>query len=701
MKPLKFFNTIAVLSFMIFAASATLAFAWTEPTLSPPSGNVSAPINTGATSQTKSGALTVSGALTAGSLSMTHASNGGVLTFTPSNNAQTIVHDYNNGNTAGFGMNANGAGYCGALFHTGSAKVTWCNNGGLALGTYAATTNAPANTLIVNNIGVGTSTPAQLLSVEGVIYSGTGGFRFPDGTTQTTAAAGGTSQWTTAGSNIYYNTGSVGIGASSPGSALHVTGSNTYAGSGLLLGSAGVASGYLWTTDNLYIKPNTSQGNASGGIYIQNVSEATKFAFDTSTGNFGIGTVAPKAPIQAYSAVVTTTTQIPAASGTTPLNPMARFDNNRGEVLDIGGQWASPYGIWLQATDAGALGTYYPLLLNPNGGNVGIGTAAPSDKLNIAGGGLTINESSFSATGADQGRIVNFTDNGLTLMLNDDSTARDFTIMDPNGNYRYMAVTNAGHVVFQDAPEAGGNVGIGTAAPSGKLHISGDTTVDSELILEADTGNGTETLNPYITFKQDGDTNSAFIGMEGPAGTRSTGTSGNSLLIGSEDTGDVDVQFITSDRVRMTILQTNGNVGVGSTTPAQLLSVQGNALFSGNLRVAGITATGTVSLKTFTETISATGNSGASATIDFSLGSVNTITLTANTTLAFSNATAGQSVTIFLKQDATGSRTVTWPTMLWSAATAPTLTTTANKTDIVTVFYDGTSYYGFLGGTNY
>jgi len=34
------------------------------------------------------------------------------------------------------------------------------------------------------------ATPAYMLSVAGIIYSTSGGFRFPDGTTQTSAAAG-------------------------------------------------------------------------------------------------------------------------------------------------------------------------------------------------------------------------------------------------------------------------------------------------------------------------------------------------------------------------------------------------------------------------------------------------------------------------------------------------------------------------------
>jgi len=41
------------------------------------------------------------------------------------------------------------------------------------------------------NVGIGTTTPGQRLSVAGTVESTSGGFRFPDGTTQATAAAGG------------------------------------------------------------------------------------------------------------------------------------------------------------------------------------------------------------------------------------------------------------------------------------------------------------------------------------------------------------------------------------------------------------------------------------------------------------------------------------------------------------------------------
>jgi len=51
------------------------------------------------------------------------------------------------------------------------------------------------------NIGIGMINPGQKLSVVGVIESTSGGFRFPDSTTQTTAATGGVNYWTLSGSD--------------------------------------------------------------------------------------------------------------------------------------------------------------------------------------------------------------------------------------------------------------------------------------------------------------------------------------------------------------------------------------------------------------------------------------------------------------------------------------------------------------------
>lgn len=88
------------------------------------------------------------------------------------------------------------------------------------------------------------------------------------------------------------------------------------------------------------------------------------------------------------------------------------------------------------------------------------------------------------------------------------------------------------------------------------------------------------------------------------------------------------------------------------------------------------------------------GNSSTAATVNWTNGLIQKITMTGNATLTFTAPTATSRCTLQVIQDATGSRTVTWPTIKWAGAAAPTLTTTASRTDIVTFVYDGTSYWG-------
>jgi hypothetical protein len=80
-------------------------------------------------------------------------------------------------------------------------------------------------------------------------------------------------------------------------------------------------------------------------------------------------------------------------------------------------------------------------------------------------------------------------------------------------------------------------------------------------------------------------------------------------------------------------------------------------------------------------------------TVDWSQGNTQSVTLGGNRTLVFSNGQKGGKYLLILKQDATGSRTVTWPfTVRWPGTSGPTLTTTANKTDYVSFFYNGVTY---------
>lgn len=88
------------------------------------------------------------------------------------------------------------------------------------------------------------------------------------------------------------------------------------------------------------------------------------------------------------------------------------------------------------------------------------------------------------------------------------------------------------------------------------------------------------------------------------------------------------------------------------------------------------------------------GTLGATATIDWNNGQKQTALLGASSTLTFTAPQGAGSFILRLVQDATGSRTVTWPANVkWPGKTAPTLTTTANAEDIISLYYNGTDYY--------
>lgn len=85
----------------------------------------------------------------------------------------------------------------------------------------------------------------------------------------------------------------------------------------------------------------------------------------------------------------------------------------------------------------------------------------------------------------------------------------------------------------------------------------------------------------------------------------------------------------------------------------------------------------------------------ATITWDVSAGTTAQVTLAGNRTLAApTGLIAGQTYTLHVVQDGTGSRTLTWNSVFkWPSATAPTLTTTASRRDIFTFSTDGTNLY--------
>jgi hypothetical protein len=76
--------------------------------------------------------------------------------------------------------------------------------------------------------------------------------------------------------------------------------------------------------------------------------------------------------------------------------------------------------------------------------------------------------------------------------------------------------------------------------------------------------------------------------------------------------------------------------------------------------------------------------------VDWSKGHMQYITLHGNRRFTFSNGQYSAKYALIITQDATGSRIPVWPSSVrWpGGGQPPTLTTTANKTDYVTFFYN-------------
>jgi len=103
--------------------------------------------------------------------------------------------------------------------------------------------------------------------------------------------------------------------------------------------------------------------------------------------------------------------------------------------------------------------------------------------------------------------------------------------------------------------------------------------------------------------------------------------------------------------------------------------------------------------------VSGTETDGVTVTFDLSnktKGTIRTVTLEGNRTLAISNESTDQVFVIKLKQDGTGSRTVTWfSTIKWPGNVVPTLTTTAGKIDVFGfIVTSADNYEGFIVGQN-
>jgi hypothetical protein len=206
-------------------------------------------------------------------------------------------------------------------------------------------------------------------------------------------------------------------------------------------------------------------------------------------------------------------------------------------------------------------------LIYDDGTNIGIGTASPANKLHVLGD-VTI------GTGSANDSVRNIRSGGCSVIEARDANHRiiirgtqdtsgtvtgNSNNMDfyEYGNFNfYTDVNTAGSARTHTLTMTGGNVGIGTALPAEKLHISDLTDF---IVNVDDTVTRIGTQSNYDL---------AFVT------NRSTATDSTRFVIKAANAGEA---------LR---IDANNNVGIGLTNPTEKLDVSGNANISGHLSAA-------------------------------------------------------------------------------------------------------------------
>ena len=243
------------------------------------------------------------------------------------------------------------------------------------------------------NVGIGYTSPNEKLHVNGyieassgfklashpvLIYDGfDGGYATQLGSTGTSTLdatqifAGGSLQATFKG-------GKVGIGTSLPNSPLEVSnGTENHRiafGAGEVYLMARNASAYI---NQEYIANQhifTGYGDNSSNEAMR-IDSSGHVMIGTTTNSYGTG----KFTIRANPGG-------PATSGNSTTNVGLRIATNssNSQSLDFGVYNGGAYGSWIQAKNSGD-SSNYPIVLNPNGGKVGIGRSSPDQTLDVDG----------------------------------------------------------------------------------------------------------------------------------------------------------------------------------------------------------------------------------------------------------------------------------------------------------------------------
>ncbi|MFA5998244.1 MAG: immunoglobulin-like domain-containing protein [Candidatus Paceibacterota bacterium] len=411
------------------------------------------------------------------------------------------------------------------------------------------------------NLGIGTSSPASALSVAGNFLL--------TGTTTVTGTDSGITFTGTGNHDITASAGTLRIGSNT------IIGNIQALDSTVDIGTPAVRFDKIYANE---VNASTIVGTLTGGnltaetfsINSDNVSSDQ----ENSYLSFHRGTVSPNALLTWNAA--TSSKRFEFNQPLFVLDASASTTNTTLSIQSVAGQTGDVFRI----SSSSSATNFFTVT---GAGNVGIGTNSPTANFQV-----TSNNSNTNST------------TGVGVLLKDamSTTNKIIRFQGNSGSYDHIIYT----------PGSSSNLRIGIT-------------------------NGTNTYDT-VTL-----TNGNLVGIGNSAPLSRLGVTGN-LSVGAT------YGIIAAPTSGMIV---EGNVGIGTTSPSQALSVQGNGLFSGNLAAANITATGTIT-STYIggNAFIAPGSTGSSPQYSFAGSSGNGLGMdsSGNTILQHSFGSAGTGVII-------------------------------------------------------
>jgi hypothetical protein len=346
------------------------------------------------------------------------------------------------------------------------------------------------------------------------------------------------------GSEMYFKTsygevmridgsGNVGIGTTSPQRNLTVYESSGNAVLQLANSTSGVGAsdGFLAYTDGV----NVGLENKENG-YLSLATNASEKIRITSAGNVGIGTYRPNEKLQVGGNIHIWdreggTNRALYVTKATTVTTTAKINSDGDSYL--------------------------------NGGNVGIGTTSPSEKLEVDGIIKVVHTDDSYANYRGQGVFFNRTESYLAPLADNTSTLN----IGYNGAKWGNIEINGAFIKFENGPnefmriDSSGNVGIGTTSPTSPLTIKSNSTSSS---------------SSGLTIQSNSNTNNIFELAE-------KSTDGARLQM--YDAGVAKIALYT-DGTNNYI--NAGNVGIGTTSPSDKLEIGNLSNYTGlTLKGAG------------------------------------------------------------------------------------------------------------------